>query len=104
MPWIINIVKGQTEPSIQGWYSDKYNHKQPSPTVIYSTKIDGPATFAWVLIPARGEAPYAKAEIIAEDEECVYIRIEVSSEKPIDVTVPLKEGKVQPTMHLAGQD
>ena len=91
--WTVNIIKGQIKPTIQGWYSDKYNHKRPSPTAVYSTQIDKTATFAWLLIPAQGNVPYPKAEITAEDEKSVQLHIEVPSEKPIDVTLPLKEGK-----------
>jgi hypothetical protein len=91
--WTVELVEGQTEPNIQGWYSERYNHKQPSPTAVYSTKIDTTATFAWVLLPARGAVLHAKAEMVAKDEAGVRIRIEVPQEKPVDVTVPLKEGK-----------
>ena len=49
--WTAQIVSGRTEPSIQGWYSRKYNVKAASPCVVYSADIDNDAVFAWVLIP-----------------------------------------------------
>ena len=88
---MVKIVKGQTEPHIQGWWSERYNHKEPSPTAVYSAKIDTTATFAWVLLPGRGAVPHAKAEMIAEDEKGVRIRIEVPGEEPVDIAVERRQ-------------
>ncbi len=93
IPWKVTIVKGQVEPDIQGWYSEKQRVKEPNSTVIYSVKTLTSTTFAWLLIPARGAVPRAKAQIVAEDESGVRIRVEMPGEKPVEITVPLKEGK-----------
>ena len=43
--------------------------------------------------PARGAVPRAKAQIVAEDESGVRIRVEIPGEEPVEITVPLTEGK-----------
>ena len=60
--WKLKVVKGRTKPTIQGWYSPEYNIKHPNPTAIYSAKLDRAATFAWVIVPARGKVPEVAVE------------------------------------------
>ena len=48
--WTLDIVKGRTKP-IQGWWSRHYNHKEPSPCAVFSTRLEESASFVWVLIP-----------------------------------------------------
>ncbi len=55
--WRRDIVKGQREPTVRGWYSPVYNTLLPAPTVSYETDIDGTASFAWLLTVADGDVP-----------------------------------------------
>ncbi|MFH1067254.1 MAG: alginate lyase family protein [bacterium] len=50
LPWKLEIVRGQENPSIQGWWSPRYNQKQPSPVAIYTAKINQPVSFGWLLV------------------------------------------------------
>ena len=66
--WDVEIVKGQTEPEIQGWYSPVYNEKAPAPVACFSATIPGTAVFAWLLLPARDLPPPAVGDIELVDE------------------------------------
>lgn len=56
-PWDISLVTGQESTAIQGWWSREYNHKTPSPTILYERGIEESATFAWLILPAKGLPP-----------------------------------------------
>jgi len=99
-PWQLKIVKGQTSPEIQGWWSREYNQKEPNPTAIYSARIDKPATFAWVLVPALGKVPAVKAEIIETDSKGVRVRFCLDGGQPVEVFVPLQGN--EPILHMTG--
>lgn len=86
------IVKGLTEPVIQGWYSGEYGKKEPSPTVIYKSDIAKTTTFAWILLPAIGKVPMASASIIEENENGLRLKIELPEKKPTDVFIPVQKG------------
>ncbi|MCZ6633400.1 MAG: alginate lyase family protein [bacterium] len=81
--WEVEIVKGQEEPEIQGWWSREYNHREPSPAAIYSASVDGTVTFAWVLLPASGPVPEVTAELIGDEG----VRLVVAGEASVEVTV-----------------
>ena len=51
--WRVDIVKGQEEPTLQGWYSPTYGEVQPAPCAVYEATMRDQATFAWVINPAR---------------------------------------------------
>ncbi len=93
LPWKVEIVNGREKPDIQGWYSVRYNVKEPNPTAVYSASVSKTATFAWVLVPARGSASRVKAQVVTKDENKVRVRIVLPREQPVEVTVPLKNGK-----------
>lgn len=57
LDWQVDIVRGQTEPEIQGWYSESFGVKTPASVIRFTAEIDGSATFAWVMLPAKGAVP-----------------------------------------------
>ena len=71
----ITLTKGQEEPSVQGWYSPEYNVAQPAVASSYRADIDKDATFMWLLLPSAQESPTAEAEIIAESDREVQLRV-----------------------------
>ena len=91
--WQVSVVKGQNEPYVQGWYSKRYQHREPNPTVVYSGRFDKAATFAWVLLPARGRPAAAEARIVEENEAGAGVRIELPGERAVTVSVPLTAGE-----------
>jgi hypothetical protein len=96
--WQADIISGQEEPFIQGWYSAEYGTKEPNPTVVYTTNIQGPATFAWILRPADGTVPTVRASLQSSEDE---IRITVTEEGQSPVTITLPRGQGLPTVENA---
>ncbi|SHF70717.1 Heparinase II/III-like protein [Fodinibius roseus] len=92
MEWTLEVVEGQTEPVIQGWYSETYGRKTPNPTAVYRAEIDGDVVFGWVLTPAGGEVPPVRATLLEATPRQARIRVEVEGEPPVTATVPLQEG------------
>lgn len=89
--WRISIVTGQERPNVQGWYSPHYNVREPSPTAVFSTRIETSETFAWIISPARGRVPAVKA-ILESTDDPVRIRIASLERHGVFVTVPLASG------------
>ncbi len=88
VPWRIAMVEGADNP-VQGWYSPRYTEKEPSPVAVYSAEIPGTETFAWVLLPARGEVPAVDARVLSSGEDRIELRVQVASEKAFIVIVPM---------------
>ena len=55
--WDINLIRGQRNPNIQGWYSERYNEYEAATASIYSTRIEASSSFIWLLSPGEGEIP-----------------------------------------------
>jgi hypothetical protein len=89
MRWKVGVVKGQERPSIQGWHSDFYSDKQPSPTAIYTADLPGTTTFSWILVPARGEVPQVDATVVSSRPERVELRVQVDPKEAYLITVPM---------------
>lgn len=100
--WTLEMVEGQTEPVIQGWYSETYGSKTPNPTAVYRSDIDGDATFAWVLTPAGGAVPPVEATLLEADPRQARIRVEVEGEPPVTATIPLRED-ASPAIEIEGE-
>ena len=77
---------------MQGWYSDRYGHKEPSTVAVYSADIDRPTVFAWLLLPADGRPRRAEASFVAKDTNTACIQIQLPAEKAVKITIPLDEG------------
>ncbi len=86
-PWDVQMVKGQEEPEIQGWYSEEYNKYEPNPTTIYSTRIEETSTFVWVLYPSEKPVAGMKAEIISYDQDEITVRIAEPGQDVREVTL-----------------
>jgi hypothetical protein len=65
--WDVEIVKGQTEPVIQGWHRSDRGEREnryggnPVPVAVYKAPA-GPKKFAWLLYPWRGQQPEIQIE------------------------------------------
>ncbi|GAA5219743.1 alginate lyase family protein [Membranihabitans marinus] len=86
--WTVDLVKGQSSPEIQGWYSSKYNTYEANTAAIYNSHIDKSKTFVWLLMPSKDEVQPAKVKILAMDENHIKLKIKYLKKKHI-VTVPL---------------
>ena len=88
--WKVNLVKGQEQPEIQGWYSPEYNKFEPNPTTIFTTQIEENTTFVWVLYPSEELEKLIKTEIISETPKKIKVRIINEKNNEWVVDVPLK--------------
>ncbi len=62
--WDVSLVCGAVEPEIQGWYSVRYNEKEPATCAVYSGDFDNDAVFAWVIMPGTGEVPPVNTTVL----------------------------------------
>ncbi len=74
--WSIDIVSGVLDPEPQGWYSPVYNTVLPAPTARYRSRIDGTATFAWVLDTAEGDVASHRIESVAATGDSIRFTLD----------------------------
>lgn len=91
LKWNIEIIKGKTQPYIQGWYSETYGVKEANPTVVYTANIQESQTFIWTLLPAKGDVPNATTELI--DAETGKVKVEIEGESPTVLSIPILQGE-----------
>lgn len=88
--WKIELVKGQEEPSIQGWYSPEYNKKVPGSVAVYETDVDKEAVFAWLLVADSENVPETpRVDILSESIDEMKLFVQFASGAGETVTVPL---------------
>lgn len=90
--WSVELVKGQTEPRLQGWYSEKYNKYEPATAAVYSLSVDRSTTFGWILYPAKGSVPPYSASVRACDAERMTVQVDLPQGESLTLVVPLTEG------------
>lgn len=90
LAWQVELIKGQTEPSIQGWWSRTYNEKQPNTCAVYSAPIQGSTTFAWVIVPGKGPVPaLSQTGLLQVTDTGVQLDIQCSTEPCQTVGIPI---------------
>jgi hypothetical protein len=87
--WNIQIVKGQTEPCKQGWYSAAYGSKVPSPVAVYSAPIPESVVCAWLLVPAADSSMKITARLIQKSLNRMTIQVGYSDASMRTLTLPL---------------
>lgn len=85
--WNIKLIKGQEKPEIQGWYSEHYNKKEANFCAQYNANLQKSSVFAWVMLPAVGEVPHVKTELLASSEEVTRMKITVPDKAPVEIAV-----------------
>jgi hypothetical protein len=96
--WRVEIVKGRDEPDIQGWWSPKYNVKEPNACATYSADIQSTAVFAWVIVPGKGRVPPIQAKLVSADENSVTVSARQEGGKTETITTPFTSG--EPTLRV----
>ncbi|WP_339717782.1 alginate lyase family protein [Cyclobacterium amurskyense] len=90
----IQMIKGQVEPEIQGWYSSEYNLYEPNVASIYTSEIADSSTFVWLLIPTpgNGDRVMTRAKIVGENEKGITIEVNRKGAK-WELTIPFTDSK-----------
>lgn len=91
--WQIDLIRGQREPALQGWYSSDYGTLEENSTAVFSATIRNSAIFAWVLVPAVGTVPYVEAKLTTSKGQNALMHVTIAGEKPFTVKIPLGEGQ-----------
>lgn len=81
--WSVDLIKGQSSPEIQGWYSSKYNTYEANTAAIYNSHIDQSKTFVWLLLPSEQKPQRAKVKIKSMDENHIKLKIKYLNKKHI---------------------
>jgi hypothetical protein len=87
--WSVGLVSGQEQPTIQGWYSEEYGTKVPNSTVVYTTTIDKPTTFAWLLAPFKGPVPKFHTNLVQKDRD-LEVKISRLGQSSNTLSIPAK--------------
>lgn len=90
--WRLDLVKGRTKPTIQGWYSPTYNVKAANTAVVYSAKIETSTAFAWVLFPAQGAVPEIGVRALDAPAGAVRLKLTLPDQRPVEIAVRLTGG------------
>lgn len=91
LQWQSKVVKGQTTPSVQGWWSRDYNHKEPNPVAIFSSSIPGSTVFAWILAPAKGLVPNIQIHILPSPKGTIRFRVEGKNHLMDEIAICMDE-------------
>ena len=91
--WELNLVKGDTIPSPQGWYSEEYNKAVPSTAGIYTGNIRSDETAVWILFPSEIDPAEVRSTIKERTEEGVRLIIEIRGEEKMEVFVPYEKSE-----------
>ncbi|WP_439481791.1 alginate lyase family protein [Cyclobacterium plantarum] len=78
---VVQVIKGQETPEIQGWYSPEYNLYEPNTVSTYQTNIEKSTNLVWLLVPSREEGVITYARILSENNEMVELEIKQDGEK-----------------------
>ena len=89
--WKVDVLEGQEEPEIRGWYSVEYNKYEPNKEVVHSTKVNGDETFVWLLLPSEKSAANGKVEFISENENGVDLRITKKDKGTWNLSIPYSD-------------
>eukprot|EP00041_Stephanoeca_diplocostata_P034760 m.1201460 g.1201460 ORF g.1201460 m.1201460 type:complete len:696 (+) comp24575_c0_seq12:64-2151(+) len=66
----VSIVRGQTKPVLQGWYSPTYSEKHPNDAAIFTRSINSGSTYmAWVILPSRSGLEHATVTVSSIDSD-----------------------------------
>jgi hypothetical protein len=99
--WNVDFVKGQEEPTIQGWYSREYNAFVPNTTTIYSCEIGSDQTFVWILLPSEAGVPKVDARVLSQTADAVKVRVSLPGSGYWDVNVPYMNSAEAGFNHVA---
>jgi hypothetical protein len=53
---LTEVVSGRTQPTPQGWFSARFNQREPAPALLHHQPIGAPVSNAWIFQPADAPA------------------------------------------------
>ena len=83
----IELIKGQEEPVIQGWYSREYNIYEPNIASQFSTEIDQTSTLVWLLVPFENSIPDVTGKITEQNDFEVQVKVKMNGQV-WDINIP----------------
>ena len=94
----VTTVKGQEPAGIhgtmQGWYSHGHQNWEPSPTSVFTARIESTSSLGWLLVPARGDVPAVQGEIVEDSDEAIRIRVRRREAEDLMVRIPWRGDKL----------
>lgn len=91
--WEVELVRGQKEPHLQGWYSEQTTEWEPNTCAEFHGRIEDDAVFAWIILPTReGAARPARDVAFSVGEETARVQFNPPKGVPVRVEVPLAAG------------
>lgn len=89
--WQLALIRGQESPHPMGWYSPTYGHAQPTTVAVYTANLgEGVSAFAWLMLPAGGDVPEVRAELVDVTSTHAAVRVRIGDADARDVRVHLK--------------
>ncbi|MBC7891710.1 MAG: alginate lyase family protein [Sphingobacteriaceae bacterium] len=102
--WAVEVIKGQETPTVQGWYSERYNQRVAAACAEYKAQMAGTSsTFAWILHPSADEkVPAIASRVLPAPPGAFRMEVRIPGEKPVEIAVnmhsiqdiPLSDGSV----------
>ena len=91
--WEVELVRGQKEPHVQGWYSEKTTEWVPNTCAEFHGRIKDDAVFAWMILPTEsGPAHLARNADFSVSEGSAHVMFTRTDGLDVRLTVPLEEG------------
>ena len=87
--WGLDVVQGQNEPVVQGWYSPFYNRLDPAPTAVYRASINDDSVFAWLIVPERSDPASLVVEQLPAPAGAIRFRIHRVGGESLEVAMRL---------------
>lgn len=87
--WDVHLVEGVENPSIQGWYSVRYNEKEANTVAAYTGEVSDNQVFAWVIIPAKGHVTAPDVKVLPSPPGSIRLSVYASGENPTEIAVRL---------------
>ncbi|MGD1893742.1 MAG: alginate lyase family protein [Cyclobacteriaceae bacterium] len=79
--WKMSIVRGQTDPSIQGWYSPEYNRKQAAPVALFQAPISNTQIFGWLMQAHKKDKESWQGTLIEASNTMLHLRLNTDEEE-----------------------
>ncbi|MFW6045143.1 MAG: heparinase II/III family protein, partial [Planctomycetota bacterium] len=89
--WDLELIRGQEEPYVQGWYSPRTTEWEPNTCAEYHADIEEDSEFAWIMTPSESEARQPDVEVLESPEGIIRLNISWPNGSERTVTVVLDD-------------